>query len=377
MIGVKIKDGLFLGDGDDAQDLQCAYACKISRVVNCCRGKEPNHLETEGIKYLTYDFENPGNPTVLGKDDAVINEFFNFIEPALALEEGVLVHYHQDQSRASCLITAWLMKKYRWSFNKASEFMKCRSLEAAATVGLRLQLIGYENRLAAESETRPLEQGWEEAELDGNSEELLLRNTFLNLQAKASEQPSQTKKVSAESSQRIRWADAAGKGLTEEQEPEEPLSPLSMLCQQPVKRAPVMQVKFTGPLRSILRNSSKGSGQDTVPEAGRPDDPRTLTIQTRSRVLHCDPKEIVRKRLGLKSGRSFIVLEYEVPSQRLLAHHKMKVSLDMVCTDGDRDMAIVESLRQENRPWLDGVSTEQLSKLVKRLQSSRCAAGGC
>lgn len=49
--------------------------------------------------------------------------------------ESVLVHSVRGQSRASCVIASFMMRKYRWSLLKTLEFLNSRrpDLEIRAT----------------------------------------------------------------------------------------------------------------------------------------------------------------------------------------------------------------------------------------------------
>lgn len=70
-----------------------------------------------------------------GDKDKTINEIFDFIENAENDYESVLVHSVRGQSRASCVIAAYMMKKYKWSLLKTLEFLNSRrpDLEIRAT----------------------------------------------------------------------------------------------------------------------------------------------------------------------------------------------------------------------------------------------------
>jgi len=47
----------------------------------------------------------------------VVNEIFNFIEEAVKLGEGVLVHSLKGQSRSCCVLTAYFMKRFIRKFS--------------------------------------------------------------------------------------------------------------------------------------------------------------------------------------------------------------------------------------------------------------------
>jgi hypothetical protein len=69
-----------------------------------------------------------------GKDQAA-NAIFDFIEEAINATESVLVHSVRGQSRATCALAAYIMRKYNWSLLKSLEFLNSRrpDLEIRAT----------------------------------------------------------------------------------------------------------------------------------------------------------------------------------------------------------------------------------------------------
>ena len=63
------------------------------------------------------------------------DRIFEFIELALSKAESVLIHSVRGQTRASCAIAAYLMRKYKWALLKTLEFLNARrpELEIRAT----------------------------------------------------------------------------------------------------------------------------------------------------------------------------------------------------------------------------------------------------
>lgn len=387
LAGVKVCDGLFVGNEESANDLESIMACKITHIVNCCGKSISNQFGHLGIQYLTYNWEDVGSQTILDKGDLVINEVFDFVEAALACEEGVLIHSFNGESRSCCVLAAYLMKKYRWNFKKTKAFLSYRGLGCDIKMGLLHQLQSYDKRLAAEC--GPLGESWSVPESGFNDEELLIRNTFMNVTETTKPDECLSSKEKATSitcagvSRRISWSDASSGGiLTEFQEPEnveELLSPLSgLLC---TKKEKVLPTQNSTPQQLVLRSALKGGRASVAQNGGQCDshvaEASTMTIQTRSRSVQCTAAELKLTRFGLKLRRSRIVLEYEVPAHGLRAHHVIKVGFEKGDdhTD-DSDEGIADRLQQENAPWLDGVLKEQLSGLVGRLRSARCTAGG-
>lgn len=179
---VKVKDGLFIGDELAAQDLEFVVANKVTRVINCCGRQVPNHWEPIGVIYLTYFWVDADNQIVLDPRDVVANEIFRFIEEALEGAESVLIHSVRGQSRSCCVLSAYMMKKYNWGLRKTMEFLSSRRPDLNLKPSFLQQLSGYERRLMSQSKQH-FSLDWNEADFTQlESEELLLRNTYLNSQ---------------------------------------------------------------------------------------------------------------------------------------------------------------------------------------------------
>jgi protein-tyrosine phosphatase len=201
LIGVRIFDGLFHGDKSSAVNLKAAMACKVTHVVNCCAKEVPSLWADRGIKYLEYDWDECGKANILDKEDRVVSEVFDFIEEALAHEEGVLLHSRTGEQASCCILAAFLMKKFNWSLDKTMEFLLSRHrLGAKLCVEYRKQLRSYEQRLETElsgnlaAHLQPLTGDWSDVDhRQPCAEEVLISNTLLNV--KASSQRAASKEI--------------------------------------------------------------------------------------------------------------------------------------------------------------------------------------
>ena len=117
---IKIKDGLFIGDEFSAQvrclaptyqDLEFVATNKVTHVINCAGLQIPNHWEPIGVKYLAYPWLDNDQQVILDTKDVVANECYAFIDEAVSKTESTLVHSIKGQSRACCVVAAFLMKK--------------------------------------------------------------------------------------------------------------------------------------------------------------------------------------------------------------------------------------------------------------------------
>ena len=109
------------------------------------------------------------------------------------------------------------MRKYRWSLLKTLEFLNSRRPDLEIRVNFIQQLSDFENRLKLRG-IGPQTKKWTELANESvflESEELLLRNTFLNaktgvdVQRAGKDTRSQTQ---SSSRPRLKWIDLASKG---------------------------------------------------------------------------------------------------------------------------------------------------------------------
>jgi len=69
------------------------------------------------------------------------------MEEALANHESVLVQSVKAQNRASFVIAAFVMRRYRWSLLKTLEFLNSRRPDLEMRPTFIQQLSQYENKL--------------------------------------------------------------------------------------------------------------------------------------------------------------------------------------------------------------------------------------
>lgn len=179
---VKVKDGLFIGDEQAAQDLEFVVANKVTHVINCCGRQVPCHWESIGVVYITYYWVDTDNQIILDNRDVVAGEIYDFIEETVENAESVLIHSVRGQSRSCCVLSAYLMRKYGWGLRKTMEFLSSRRPDLNLKPAFLQQLSGYERRLMQQGKQK-LSLDWDDTQFSNlESEELLLRNTYINSQ---------------------------------------------------------------------------------------------------------------------------------------------------------------------------------------------------
>lgn len=215
---IKIKDGLFLGDEFAAQvrftqDLEFVVANKVTHIINTAARQIPNHWEPIGVQYLDFYWLDHDNQQLFDSRDEVVPEFCAFIERASAVGESTLVHSVRGQCRSVVIVVAYLMRKYRWTMVKSFEFVSSRRPDLNTRQSFIQQLASFEGRLGKQM---TLAVGWEVPPTD--SEELVLRNTFLNSQF--GQMAEMTTIEQGEKLVKLRWTDAsAGTHLVDIERP--------------------------------------------------------------------------------------------------------------------------------------------------------------
>lgn len=119
---------------------------------------------------------------MLFENDKITNEIYKFIDEAMVNYESVLVHSVRGQSRSSCVIATYLMQKYKWSLLKTLEFLNSRRPDLEIRATFIRQLSEFENRLKVKGMGYKTSK-WDEISEENRfleSDELMLRNTFLN-----------------------------------------------------------------------------------------------------------------------------------------------------------------------------------------------------
>lgn len=159
-------------------------ANKVTHIINCAGKQIPNHFEPIGVAYLTFFWLDQDNQVVLDQKDEASNAIFDFIEEACEQTESVLVHSVRGQSRATCTLAAYIMRKYRWSLLKSLEFLNSRRPDLEIRATFIHQLSAYEQRLQMKFNSK-FTSKWDELSEERpyvTTEELILRNTFINAQ---------------------------------------------------------------------------------------------------------------------------------------------------------------------------------------------------
>ncbi|CAD8132498.1 unnamed protein product [Paramecium pentaurelia] len=181
MGAIKVKDGVFLGDQFASQDLEFIVTNKVSRIMNCASKQIPNHWESIGIVYMSFPWLD-NDQQIIFQSDETINIAIKFIDDALINEESVIVLSVKGHNRSVAVLCVYLMKKYRWTLYKTLQFMHNRRPDLEIKAHFFNQLLSIETRLQKQGYGAKT-FNWDEIYTQGENDEILLRNTYINSQA--------------------------------------------------------------------------------------------------------------------------------------------------------------------------------------------------
>lgn len=205
---IKIRDGLFIGDQLAAQDYEFVVTNKVTHIINTAGLHIRNYWESIGVKYLTFEWVDQDCQVILDANNTNANKIFSFIEEAYEQGESCLVHSVRGQSRASTVLAAYFMKKYKWSLYKTIEFLNNRRPDLEIRASFIRQLSYYEKRLLQETGIKS--DAWTELASRPHleNEELILTHTFLNAQMGPFADFSKTESLaSLKEGAKLKWID--------------------------------------------------------------------------------------------------------------------------------------------------------------------------
>lgn len=164
-MAVKVLDGVFMGDADASFDPDFLDMNKISNLVNLSGRETANAYASHGLVYLSYMWEDneffslfdPRETGVYssGKDVSIrcptpFHEISEFIDTSLRYGISVLLFSQDGGGRTAAAMCAYLMLKYRWSYNKALELIMSKKPNAMPNKGFLNQLESLDKYLLKE-----------------------------------------------------------------------------------------------------------------------------------------------------------------------------------------------------------------------------------
>ena len=174
----KIKDGFYISDKISAISLDVINEFKITHIINTTGNQIMNQWESIGINYLTINWSENPNQILFDQKDEIAEKIVEFIDKALTIGEGVLVHSFNGRNRVCLVALIYLMRKYKWSLYKSMQYLKSKKNDVEIPNYFYNQLDNFQKRLIQKGElTRDIP--WEFENLI-DEEEKLMRNTYMN-----------------------------------------------------------------------------------------------------------------------------------------------------------------------------------------------------
>lgn len=137
----QVLDFLFIGSLRTAQEQRVYDDLQITRVVTCGLGM--SITLGEGMDQLLLGLADTVDANLSGH----LQKGVDYIADAKAKNEKVLVHCFAGLSRSASLVCAYLMREYRWSFEKSLDFIRLARPNACPNDGFVKQLEAFEKQL--------------------------------------------------------------------------------------------------------------------------------------------------------------------------------------------------------------------------------------
>jgi len=114
-----IIKNLYLGDIEDVTSFQFIKRNNIQLIINAAVDvKVPEYDSVEKIINLRWKDDNQQKISF-----EIFDELYELIESYIKQDKTVLVNCFAGISRSSTIVIAYLMKKNKWSFEEAYEFV--------------------------------------------------------------------------------------------------------------------------------------------------------------------------------------------------------------------------------------------------------------
>ncbi|KAL4504475.1 hypothetical protein ABPG72_009921 [Tetrahymena utriculariae] len=215
----KIKDAIFIGDFNSPHEKDFLITNKITTIINCAQGQIRTITHPFPLKIIEFNWKDSDDQIILDEKDENISKIYEAIFETVDKGESVLVCSMRGQSRALTLISAFFMKRYKWTLYKTLEFMNSKRSDFEIRANFLKQLVNFEKRLFGDDLSQ-CSRTWKD---DNNQEPEaeMMKNTFLNSQKQTPFPEVQKQKTLTnsiqKSIQKISWSTELAQEMKEEQ----------------------------------------------------------------------------------------------------------------------------------------------------------------
>ena len=137
-----IKDFLFISGYKTASTLSDLQNLKITNIINCS-GDLCENLEFSGIHYLTLNIRDNVSENI----ECIFYKCINYIDEAKEKNGRILIHCYKGVSRSVSVLISYLMYLYKWTYDKAFDFVQLKRPIANPNIGFYLQLKTFHKRI--------------------------------------------------------------------------------------------------------------------------------------------------------------------------------------------------------------------------------------
>ena len=137
-----IKDFLFISGYKTASTLSDLQNLKITNIINCS-GDLCENLEFSGIHYLTLNIRDNVSENI----ECIFYKCINYIDEAKEKNGRILIHCYKGVSRSVSVLISYLIYLYKWTYDKAFDFIQLKRPIANPNIGFYLQLKTFHKRI--------------------------------------------------------------------------------------------------------------------------------------------------------------------------------------------------------------------------------------
>ncbi|KAL4456172.1 hypothetical protein ABPG74_014133 [Tetrahymena malaccensis] len=215
----KIKDAIFIGDFNSPHEKDFLITNKITTIINCAQGQIRTITHPFPLKIIEFNWKDSDDQIILDEKDENINKIYEAIFETVDKGESVLVCSMRGQSRALTLISAFFMKRYKWTLYKTLEFMNSKRSDFEIRANFLKQLVNFEKRLFGDDLSQ-CSRTWKD-DSNPEPEAEMMKNTFLNSQKQTPFPEVQKQKTLSNSMQKsiqkISWSTELAQEMKEDQ----------------------------------------------------------------------------------------------------------------------------------------------------------------
>ena len=146
-----IKDFLYISSYKTASTVTDLKNLKITNIINCsgdlCENLS-NDSSLLNIEYLTLNIRDNVSENL----ECLFFLCINYINDVKEKKGRVLIHCYKGVSRSVSIVIAYLIYLYKWSYDKAFDFVQSKRSIANPNIGFYLQLKTFYKRLTLDND---------------------------------------------------------------------------------------------------------------------------------------------------------------------------------------------------------------------------------